>query len=101
VIGVKNGGAHVQEGLRRGPAPTHLLPLVHAPGDDLVDRALHERGRDRLTAPAPGRVVDERGRIAREVAQELGDAPLQAADAGHVTQALALHQLWHRLTRIP
>ena len=41
---VQHGGAHVEEGLHRGPAPAHLLLLVHALGDDLVDRALHERG---------------------------------------------------------
>jgi hypothetical protein len=30
--------------------------------------------------------VHERGRVAGEVAQQLGDALLQAADAGHATE---------------
>jgi len=41
---VKHGGAYVEEGLPCRPIPAHLLRLVHALGDDLVDRTLHERG---------------------------------------------------------
>src|SRR3954469_10320262 len=53
---VQHGGAHVQEGLHGCPVPAHLLRLVHALGHDLIDRALHELCRDRLTTSASGRV---------------------------------------------
>ena len=39
---------HVEEGLHRRPVPAHLLLLVHAFGDDLVDHA--ERVNDFDTA---------------------------------------------------
>src|ERR1700759_2405173 len=83
---IQHGGANVEEGLHRRPVPAHLLLLVHAPGHDLVDRTLHERGRDRLTAPAPGRVVDQRVLVALEVAEQIADVPLETSDPGHVTQ---------------
>ncbi len=54
---VQHRGARVQEGRHCRPAPAHLLGLGHAPGDDLIHRAFHERGRDRLAASAPGGVV--------------------------------------------
>src|SRR5271166_636137 len=41
---VQHRGAHIKEGLHRGPVPAHLLFLVHALGHDLVDRTLHECG---------------------------------------------------------
>ena len=41
---VQHGGPDVEEGRHRHPAPPHLLLLVHAPGHDLIDRALDERG---------------------------------------------------------
>ncbi len=55
---VQHGGAHVEEGLHRGPAPAH--PLGHAPGDDLVRRG--ERlpeclGRDGLARAREGKAV--------------------------------------------
>src|ERR1700677_1211359 len=55
---VQHRCSHVEEGLHRRPVPAHLLLLVHAFGDDLVNRTLHERGRDRFAIPAPGGVVD-------------------------------------------
>src|SRR3954454_13782855 len=51
--------------------------------------ALHERRRDRLTTPAPGRVGHQRAPVALEVAQQVADVSLEAADAGHVTHGLA------------
>src|SRR5271166_6284830 len=66
---VQHRCSHVEEGLHRGPVPAHLLLLVHAFGNDLVDRALHERRRDRLTTPAPGGVMHQRSVIPLEVAQ--------------------------------
>src|SRR3954464_13231682 len=61
---VQHGGAHVQEGLYGHPVPAHLLRLVHALGHDRVDRALHERRRDRLTTPTPSSVMHQRCLIA-------------------------------------
>src|SRR3954464_3624431 len=87
---VQHGGAHVQEGLHARSAPAHLLPLVQAPGHDLVDRALHERGRDRLTTPTPSSVMHQRCLVALEVAQKLADVSLKTADARHVTHRRAL-----------
>ena len=59
---VQHRCSHVEEGLRRRPVPAHLLLLVHAPGEELVDvhRTLHERGRDRFAIPAPdgAKVID-------------------------------------------
>src|SRR4051812_10802528 len=37
-----------REGCTIHSVPAHLLLLAHATGDDLVDRALEEGGRDRL-----------------------------------------------------
>src|SRR3954471_20855655 len=86
---VQHGRAHVQEGLHGRPAPAHLLRLVHALGYDRVDRALHERRRDRLTTPTPGGVGHQRAPIALEVAQKLADVSLEATDAGHLAYRLA------------
>src|SRR3954464_2892879 len=72
------------------PLFTGPSDLVQALGGDIFDRTLHERGRDRLPASTPGSVVHERILIALEVAQQLGDVPLEAADASHVTPVLAL-----------
>src|SRR3954454_23612522 len=87
---VQHGGAHVQEGLHRRSAPAHLLRLVHALGHELIDRALHERRRDRLSAPPSGRVGHQRALVTLEVAQQVADVSLEAADAGHGTHRRAL-----------
>src|SRR3954452_15755025 len=87
---VQHGGAHVEEGLHRRSVPAHLLRLVHALGHDLIDRALHERRRDRLATPPSGRVGHQRALVTLEVAQQVADVSLEAADAGHVTHVLAL-----------
>src|SRR4051812_38043071 len=86
---VQHGRAHVQEGLHGRPAPAHLLLLGHALGYDLVDRAFHERRRDRLTTLTPGGVGHQRAPIALEVAQKIADVSLEAADAGHLAYRLA------------
>ena len=64
--------------------------VAHALGHDLIDCALHERRRDRLSSPTPGRVGHQRISVALEVAQQLADVSLEATDAGHVTHGLAL-----------
>jgi hypothetical protein len=56
---IQHGGANVEEGLHRHPVPAHLLFLVHALGDDLVDRTLDERRRDRFAVPTPGGVMHQ------------------------------------------
>jgi hypothetical protein len=73
-----------------GPEP--ISPNLHGfrSSHDRVHRALHKRGRDRLTAPTPGGVVGQCGLVALEVAQQVSHVPLQAADAGHVAHGLAL-----------
>src|SRR4051812_14733488 len=87
---VQHGRAHVQEGLHRCSAPAHLLRLVHALCHDRVDRALHERGRDRLTMPTPSSVMHQRCLVALEIAQKLADVLLKTAAASHVTHRRAL-----------
>jgi hypothetical protein len=87
---VQHGCPDVEERLHRRPVPPHLLLLVHAPGHDLVDRALDKRGRDRLAAPAPGRIMNQRVLVAREVAEQIVDMSLETFDADHLTQGLAL-----------
>ena len=76
---------HVEEGLHRCPVPAHLLFPVHPFGDDLVDRTLHESGRDRLAAPVPGGVMDQRSLVSLEVARQFAGMVLQALDASHTT----------------
>jgi hypothetical protein len=80
---VQHRCSHVEVGPHRRPVPAHLLLLVHAFGDDLVDRALHERGRDRFAIPAPGCVMDQRSLVPLEVGQQLADVVFQAPDASH------------------
>src|SRR3954466_4282052 len=87
---VQHGRAHVQEGLHARPVPAHLLRLVHALGHDLIDRALHERGRERLTTPTPSSVMHQRCLVALEIAQQLADVSLEAANAGHLAYGRAL-----------
>src|SRR3954465_14146471 len=94
---VQYGGAHVQKGLHARPAPAHLLPLVQALGHDLVDRALHERRRDRLTMPTPSSVMHQRCLVALEIAQKLADVLLKTAAASHVD----LLQSWRRAEKAP
>ena len=77
---VQHRCSHVEEGLHRRPVPAHLLLLVHAFGDDLVDRTLHERGRDRFAIPAPGGVVDQRALVSLEIGQQLAEVMFQAPD---------------------
>ncbi|MEA2771960.1 MAG: hypothetical protein QOD93_4922, partial [Acetobacteraceae bacterium] len=87
---VQHGGAYVEEGLNCRPVSTHLLLLVHALGNDLVDRTLDECRGDRLTAPPPGSVADERVLVASKVAKKLADVSRNTVDAGDVAQVLAL-----------
>jgi hypothetical protein len=75
--------SHVEEGLHRRPVPAHLLFFVHAFGDDLVDRTLHERGRDRFAIAAPGGVMDQRSLVPLEVGQQHADVVFQAPDICH------------------
>src|SRR3954467_14861752 len=86
---VRRGRAYVQEGLHGRPGPAHLLRLVHALGRDLIDRTLHERRRDRLSAPTPGRVGHQCALVTFEVAQQVAHVSLEAADAGHLAYRLA------------
>ncbi len=86
---VQRGRAHVVEGLHARPAPAHLLLLVHALDHELVDRAFHERGRDRLATPFAGNVVHQRALFAIEVAEQLSDVLLEALDPGDLAHMLA------------
>src|SRR5271165_2488881 len=87
---VQHGGSHLEEGLHRRPAPAHLLLFVPSLGHDLVDRTLHKCCRDRLAASTPGGVVYQCALVALEIAHQLMDVPLEAPDAGHVANMLAL-----------
>src|SRR5580692_9144941 len=81
---VQHRCSHVEEGLHGCPVPAHLLLLVHAFGNDLVDRTLHERGRDRFAIPAPVGVMDQRSLVPLEVGQQLADVVFQAPDTSYV-----------------
>src|SRR3954471_20078812 len=87
---VQHRNTNVEEGLHGRPVPAHLLFLVHALGHDLIDRTLHERRRDRLTAPAPWCIRNQPVLVALEISQQLADVALETADASHLTQGLAL-----------
>lgn len=60
----------LQREMRADGGPTHGLTLAEALGDHLIDRALHEAGRDTLASPAPSAVVDDLWRIAFEIGHE-------------------------------
>jgi hypothetical protein len=48
---VDNRRFYVKQVLRYGSTPSHLLLLAHAPVDQLIDGALHLRGRNTLSVP--------------------------------------------------
>src|SRR5271165_4076381 len=98
---VQHGGAYVEEGLHCRSVPTHLLLLVHALGNDLVDRTLDERRGDRLTAPPPGSVVHHRVLVASKVAKKFADVSLNTADAGDVAHVLAFRPTGEGLELAP
>src|SRR5664279_4303817 len=87
---VQHRCSHVEEGLHRRPVPAHLLLLVHAFGDDLVDRTLHERGRDRFAVPAPGGVMHQRSLVPLEVGQQLAGVVFQAPDACYANEFIPI-----------
>jgi hypothetical protein len=78
---VQHRCSYDEEGLHGRSVPAHRLFLVHALGDDLVDRTLHEDGRDRFAIPAPGSVMDHRSLVPLEVGQQLADVVVQAPNA--------------------
>ena len=80
---VQHRCSYDEEGLHGRSVPAHLLFLVHALGDDLVDRTFHEGGRDRFAIPAPGGVMDQRSLVPLEVGQQFADVVFQASDAGY------------------
>ena len=51
--------------------PAHLLALVHARADQVVDRAFGPRGRDRLARPVALAVVDQRALVVADVGVQL------------------------------
>ncbi len=57
---VENPGADLDEQVRSGRCPSHLLPFHHAFADDLVHGRLDERGGDGLAGPVPLPVVGDR-----------------------------------------
>ena len=78
---VQHRCSHVEEGLHRRPVPAHLLFLVHALGDDLVDRTRHKGGRDRFAIAASGGVMHQRSLVPLEVSQQFAGVVLQTPDA--------------------
>jgi hypothetical protein len=79
---IQHRGANVEKGLHSRPIPAHLLFLIHAPGHNLVDRALDERSRDRLTLSTPGSIMHQHVLVALKVAEKFADVPLKTVDAG-------------------
>ena len=63
---------HPRPGLKRevgtAASPAHRLSFREPLGDDLVDRAFYEAGRDALSSPVPLAIVDDAGRIAADKA---------------------------------
>jgi hypothetical protein len=66
------------------------LSLVHAFGHDLIDRALDERRRDRLTPSTPGSIMHHHAFVAFEVTEKFADVSLKTVDAPDFAQVLAL-----------
>ena len=87
---VQYGSTNVEKGLHGCPIPAPLLFLIHALGHDLVDRALDERSRDRLTPSTPGGVMHQHVLIALEVTEKFADVSLKTVDAGDLAYVLAL-----------
>src|ERR1700759_3544337 len=87
---VQHRSANIEKGLHGGPVPAHLLFLVHSLGHDLVDRALNECRRDRLTTPAPGSIMHQHVLVAPEVTKKFADVSLKTVDAGYLAHVLAL-----------
>ncbi len=81
---IQHGGTNIEEVLHGRPVPAHLLFLVHALCDDLVDRALDERRRDRLTLSTPGSIMHQHVLVALEVAEKFADVSLKTVDAGYL-----------------
>ena len=87
---VQHRGANVEKGLRSRSVPAHLLFLVHALCNDLINRTLNERRRDRLTPSTPGSVMHQHVLIAFEVAEKFADVSVKTVDAGCLAQVPAL-----------
>jgi hypothetical protein len=88
-------GMPVEKGLHCRSVAAHLLRLVRKLGHDLVDRTLHEVGRDRLAASTPGSIVHHCAFIASEVAQQLANPLLETQDASYVPHIPALRPAAH------
>jgi hypothetical protein len=78
---VQHRSSNVDKGLHGRSAPAHLLFLVHALGHDLVDRALNERCRDRLSLSTPGRIMHQHVLVALKVAEKFADVSLKTVAA--------------------
>jgi hypothetical protein len=87
---VQHRSTDIEEGLHGRSVPAHLLFLVHALGDDLVDRTLHERRRDRLATSTPGSIVHQHVLVALEVAEKFNDVSLKTVNAGHLAHVRVL-----------
>ena|ERR1700733_10662053 len=77
---VQHRSANVEKGLHGRSVPAHLLFLVHAPCNDLIDRTLDERRRDRLTPSTPGGIMHQHVLIAFEVVEKFADVPAWCRD---------------------
>src|SRR3954466_503320 len=56
--------------------------ICHLRSHHLVDRALDQRGRDRLTTSTPGGIMHQHVLVALEVAKKFTDVSLKAVNAG-------------------
>jgi hypothetical protein len=87
---IQHCGANVEKGLHSRPVPAHLLFLIHTLGHDLVDRALDERSRDRLSLSTPGGIMHQHVLVALKVAKKFADVSSKTVDAGDLAYVLAL-----------
>src|SRR6266851_1519315 len=67
---IEHAGSHLEQPMRAGHRPSHLL-LLHEPlADDLVDSRLDKASRDRLAVPVTVSVIRDRCHVRRYVVHE-------------------------------
>jgi hypothetical protein len=80
ILVIQHRGGNVEKGLHACLVPAHLLCFIHALGHDLINRALDERRRDRLTWSTPGSIMHQHVLVALEVAEKLADVLSKTVD---------------------
>ena len=78
---IEHAGSHLEQPMRGGHCPSHLLPLDEPLADDLVDGRLDKTGGDRFAVPLTISVIRDRRRVGRYVVHEFVQFILQGGCA--------------------